>query len=76
MRYVLKLGEDEFAKWIQWTATVSPLIRTGGFEEAMIIDENYLNTEVHPNLKKTRQEVLIEKYPEIKVIQVEITIKS
>ncbi|MEN7388397.1 hypothetical protein [Bacillus licheniformis] len=42
-RYVVKMNDNKFAKWIQWTAGVVPLIREDVFDKAFIISDEYLS---------------------------------
>lgn len=41
-RYVIKMNDNKFAKWIQWTAGVVPSIREDIFDKACIISDDYL----------------------------------
>lgn len=72
MRYVIKKDGD-FVKWIQWTAGVSPLCRTDVFDKAYVVDDDYLNYIIE-RTEKTRKELILEKYPEIEILPVQVTL--
>lgn len=72
-RYVLKLRENQFVKWIQWTAGVIPTIRTEAYEKSLIVSDDYLNYLIEPT-GKTRKELIMKHYPDMELLQVKITI--
>lgn len=72
MRYVLE-HEGQFVRWIHWVATVSPSFKLSKFGEAMIVDDKYLEYPLGKT-KKTRRELILEKYPDVKIKEVSVTL--
>ena len=74
-RYVLKCGENVFVRHIHWIAggVLPNSIATGSFDQALILSSEYLDyTEARAD--KSRKSLLMEKFPDIEMIPVKITI--
>lgn len=74
MRYTMRLNENEYIKWIQWTAGVIPHVVTNNFDKAMIVDDDYLSY-IIGKMNKSRKELIVEKYPDVEILEVEVTLK-
>lgn len=72
-RYVMKLEENQFVKWIQWTAGVIPTVIIGTFEKSLIVNNNYLKRLVKPT-DKIVKELIKEYYPNVEFLKVKISI--
>ncbi|GIN25526.1 hypothetical protein NSQ93_22485 [Bacillus sp. FSL W8-0445] len=73
-RYVVKMNDNKFAKWIQWTAGVVPLIREDVFDKAFIISDEYLSYVIE-GVQQTRKELIHEHYPTAEIIPVKVTLE-
>ena len=71
-RYVIKIGEG-YAKWIHWTAGVTPNVVLEGFDKALIVDESYLDYPVRQT-GKSRKDLIKEKYPEAEFLEVVVSL--
>ncbi len=71
-RYVLQL-EDQFVKWIQWTAGVSPRFSMSDFNSSMIISEDYLSYVIE-RAGKTRKQLIEEKHPNAEFRKVSVSL--
>lgn len=72
MRYVLE-HKGEFVRWIHWVATVTPTFKLSKFGEAMIVDDKYLEYPLRKS-NKTRRELILEKYPDVEIKEVSVTL--
>ncbi|MEK5081072.1 hypothetical protein MKX73_19290 [Solibacillus sp. FSL W7-1436] len=74
-RYVLKVNDSNYVTSINWIIVIIPVIATGPFEDALILEENYLNEPIGHNgydKSTTRKDLIIMHYPAIDFIKVKI----
>lgn len=77
MRYVLKVDDSIYVKSINWIIITLPVIKTGHFEEALILEESYLNEVIGNNgydKTVTRKDLIETHYPTLKFIKVKIVL--
>lgn len=72
-RYVLKINDSTYVSDIDWIAMVIPTITTDSFDNAMIVDNSYLDYIVIKD-GQTRKDLILQKYPHIKILKVKIVI--
>lgn len=76
-RYILKLDESTYVKSINWIIITLPVIKTGSFDEALILEESYLNEAIGNNgyaQTMTRKELILAQYPDIEFVKVKIVV--
>jgi len=72
-RYVLKIGDGTFVRWIQWTGGVVPTILTDSYQSALIVNNEYLDY-VIGDTGKTRRDLILEKHPNLQIAEVKVTL--
>lgn len=77
MRYVLKYGEESFVKYINWIAggVIPSSISIGTLDDALIVKEDYLEL-IDDRVEKSRRELILERFPEIKMIPIAISLEN
>ncbi|MGA4519289.1 hypothetical protein ACPA0F_18685 [Solibacillus silvestris] len=76
-RYVLKLNDSSYVKNINWIIVIVPSITTGSFEDALIVDDDYLNEVTgHNGYDKTltKKDLIKIHYPEMQFLPVKIVL--
>lgn len=75
-RYVLKINDSTYVSDIFWIMIEIPHeIKTSGLQKAMIVTDRYLDEPVTKNgfgEGVSRKEVLIRRYPHIKIVKIKI----
>lgn len=77
MRYVLKVNDSIYVKSINWIIITLPVIKTGRFEDALILEESYLNEAIGNNGYEqtvTRKDLILSQYPTIDFVKVKVVI--
>ena len=72
-RYVLQTDENQFVTWIQWTAGVIPTIRNDVYDKSYIVSDEYLDYLLE-RTGKTRKQLLEEYHPNLKILEVSVTL--
>lgn len=76
-RYILKIDESTYVKSINWIIITLPVIKTGSFDDALIVEESYLNEVVgHSGYEQTltRKDLILTHYPTVEFIKVKFVI--
>jgi len=76
-RYILKVDESSYVKSINWIIVTLPAIKIGNFDDALVFEEGYLNEVIgHSGYAKvvTRKELILEQYPTVEFVKVNIVI--
>lgn len=70
MKYVLKVEKNFYVTRVDWLQNNVPVFKYGSIEEAMAVDDEYLNGPIKwGNSEKTRQEMLMLKHPKLEVVR-------
>lgn len=76
-RYVLKINDFNYVTSINWIIVTIPVIKTGPFEDVLILDENYLNKAIgHNGFDKvtTRKDLITLHHPEVEFLKIKVVL--